>query len=240
MGYLSDIIAPAADVYGARTQNSETRRESRLNRAFQERMSSTAHQREVADLRKAGLNPILSAKHGGASSPSGNVGQMVSTTKGAAESYNRTRQTSSAIKNLTADTVLKNTQADQAAALIEQANAQTKFIQTNAAGKAMQNDRDAILNQFLVSSNLDDLAKSLGVAVGTLTNWLAPKDKNIGSNFSMPSFDFLKSAPGTNEQRQLKRNRVRTKNRSKPSGSSSHLKQLRRNNRRRKNRSSKP
>lgn len=82
------LLSTAGEVAGPMLQNQQNAAmmdksndfnswQADLNRQFQERMSSTAHQREVEDLKKAGLNPILSA-NAGASSPSGSAASSVS------------------------------------------------------------------------------------------------------------------------------------------------------------------
>lgn len=50
--------------------------EAQKNRDWQEMMSSTAYQRAMADMKAAGLNPILAANLGGASTPGGAVGTI--------------------------------------------------------------------------------------------------------------------------------------------------------------------
>lgn len=180
---FGSLISGIGSFLGGERANIANAKQAKEQMAFQERMSSTSHQRQVKDLKAAGLNPILSANTG-ASTPSGASAQINDSITPALSSALQYKMTRSQIENLAAS--VEKTQEDTRLSKDLQKTAQADSINKLANAKAA----DAIANannQQAKNLQIEGLLKSSTVmasknqedyqkGINSLPSWL----RNLG------------------------------------------------------------
>jgi len=117
------------DFAGGLIRNQSEKKEAKRNRAFQEQMSSSAYQRSMADMKKAGLNPILAGKLGGASTPGGSKANIGNVFDNAAQKMQTSALTRAAVDRATSE-------AASARELAEQKRLDTEFYKKTGMSPA--------------------------------------------------------------------------------------------------------
>lgn len=163
------LITGAANLVGGQIANDANMGQSAKQRGFQAYMSNTAHQREVKDLRAAGLNPILSATGGGgASTPVGASAKLENVVGPAVSSALDTKRLGKEIESVNSQVALNeaNAVAAKASAINSTATAKntavaTKVLEAESGARIKHGKYDSEMAPY--DAVIDRIGRGMGL-----------------------------------------------------------------------------